>query len=38
MGYLLIPLVLPVLGMLWLRGHPPLDDSSSVAPASGVAS
>ncbi|ANF33142.1 hypothetical protein A0130_17050 [Leifsonia xyli] len=25
MGYLFIPLVLPVLGMLWLRRHPPVD-------------
>ncbi|SDH25031.1 hypothetical protein SAMN04515691_2545 [Leifsonia sp. 98AMF] len=31
MGYLFIPLVLPVLGMLWLRKHHPVD-----APADGA--
>ena len=31
MGYLFIPLVLPVLGMLWLRKHRPID-----APADGA--
>ncbi|WP_431220713.1 hypothetical protein [Leifsonia xyli] len=29
MGYLFIPLVLPVLGMLWLRSHPPAPDSGA---------
>jgi hypothetical protein len=33
MGYLFIPLVLPVLGMLWLRSHPPVDEPAAGAPA-----
>jgi hypothetical protein len=28
MGYLFIPLVLPVLGLIWLRGHRPRTDAS----------
>ena len=31
MGYLFIPLVLPVLGMLWLRGHQPADAPAEAA-------
>ncbi|MBW8871355.1 MAG: hypothetical protein JF618_04005 [Leifsonia sp.] len=33
MGYLFIPLVLPVLGMLWLRSHPPVEEAAAEAPA-----
>lgn len=36
MGYLFIPLALPVLGMLWLRRHRPAD--AAPAAASGAAS
>ncbi|MGH1548164.1 hypothetical protein ACRAWB_02885 [Leifsonia poae] len=31
MGYLFIPLVLPVLGMLWLRGHKPVEAPAEAA-------
>ncbi|MBO1902306.1 hypothetical protein J4H92_10150 [Leucobacter weissii] len=32
-GYLFVPLVLPVLGMIWLRGRPgPADESDPIAP------
>ena len=32
-GYLLVPLVLPVLGLLWLRRHPPGAPELTRAPA-----
>lgn len=42
MGYLFIPLVLPVLGLLWLRGHRPSDAADAPgapdAPTAGAAS